>query len=70
MWSVGHAVLRAHDAGAWVVQSCVCVDGKGEILMDESVYFANLSNPTASITHTGDEREVQTWILANQLIDA
>ena len=37
--------------------SCVCVGHKGEVLMDESVYFANLQNPNGSIKHSGDERE-------------
>ena len=35
--------------------SCVCVDHQGEVLMGESVYFANLKNPNGSIRHTGDE---------------
>mmetsp|Transcript_12544 Transcript_12544/g.25488 ORF Transcript_12544/g.25488 Transcript_12544/m.25488 type:complete len:632 (-) Transcript_12544:150-2045(-) len=35
--------------------SCVCVDHKGNVLMGESVYFANLRNPNGSIRHTGDE---------------
>ena len=35
--------------------SCVCFDNKGQVLMGESVYFANLNNPNGSIRHTGDE---------------
>ena len=35
--------------------SCVCVDNQGNVLMGESVYFANLKNPNGSIRHTGDE---------------
>jgi len=37
--------------------SCVGVDARGNILLDESVYFADLSNSNGSIMHTGDERE-------------
>lgn len=37
--------------------SCVAIDTDGKIDMRESVYFANLSNPNGSITHSGDERE-------------
>ena len=37
--------------------SCVGVDAKGKVLMDETVYFADLVNSNKSIVHTGDERE-------------
>jgi len=37
--------------------SCVGVDAKGSVLMDETVYFADLSNSNGSIRHSGDERE-------------
>lgn len=35
--------------------SCVCVGLRGELLMEESVYFANVRNPSGSIRHSGDE---------------
>lgn len=35
--------------------TCVCVDNNGQIMMQETVYFANLKNPNGSIRHTGDE---------------
>ena len=37
--------------------SCVAVDHSGNILLDESVYFADLSNSNGAIRHSGDERE-------------
>ncbi|KAK3267060.1 hypothetical protein CYMTET_24357 [Cymbomonas tetramitiformis] len=37
--------------------SCVCLDSKGNVLLDESVYYGNLANSNKSMTHTGDERE-------------
>lgn len=37
--------------------SCVGVDARGNVLMDETVYFADLSNSNGSIRHSGDERE-------------
>jgi len=37
--------------------SIVAIDTDGKVDMKESVYFANLSNPNGSITHSGDERE-------------
>jgi len=37
--------------------SCVCMSARGEVLMDETVYFAKLSNTNGAIRHTGDERE-------------
>jgi len=37
--------------------SCVAIDIHGKVDMRESVYFANLKNPSGSIVHSGDERE-------------
>jgi len=34
--------------------SCVAVDGRGNILMDETVYFGDLVNSNASLLHSGD----------------
>ena len=34
--------------------SCVAIDKKGNILMDETVYFGDLVNSNGSITHSGD----------------
>ena len=42
--------------------SCVAIGTDGNILLNESVYFANLSNPNGSITHSGDEREGLTSV--------
>mmetsp|Transcript_12705 Transcript_12705/g.19680 ORF Transcript_12705/g.19680 Transcript_12705/m.19680 type:complete len:592 (-) Transcript_12705:71-1846(-) len=37
--------------------SCVAVGNNGNVLMDETVYFADLINSNRSIRHSGDERE-------------
>jgi len=37
--------------------SCVAIGIDGKVMLDESVYFANLKNPNRSIVHSGDERE-------------
>ena len=37
--------------------SCCAFDAKGNLIMDDSVYFGNLHNPTNSIIHSGDEQE-------------
>ena len=37
--------------------SCVAVDFKGNILMNETVYYGNLVSPNGAIRHSGDERE-------------
>jgi len=37
--------------------SCVAISFKGEVLMGECVYFANLQSQSGAIRHTGDERE-------------
>ena len=37
--------------------SCVAVGNKGDVLMEETVYFANLKNPNGSIIHSGDEQQ-------------
>ncbi|CAB9506210.1 Tellurium resistance protein [Seminavis robusta] len=37
--------------------ACVAVDTKGNISMDNSVYYGNLSNPNESIVHSGDSRD-------------
>ncbi|KAL7530634.1 hypothetical protein ACHAXR_003604 [Thalassiosira sp. AJA248-18] len=42
--------------------SCVAVGTDGKVLLDESVYFANLKNPNQSIVHSGDEREGLTSV--------
>jgi tellurium resistance protein TerZ len=35
--------------------SCVAVDRQGNILLDETVYYGNLTNSNASLVHSGDE---------------
>ena len=35
--------------------SCVAMSQTGEVLMDETVYYGNLSNSNQSIVHSGDE---------------
>jgi stress response protein SCP2 len=35
--------------------SCVAVGYRGEILMDETVYYGNLANSNSSVVHSGDE---------------
>jgi stress response protein SCP2 len=35
--------------------TCVAVDHSGQVLMDETVYYGNLSNSNLSIQHSGDE---------------
>lgn len=37
--------------------SCVAVNSMGNVLMDETVYFGDLSNSNKSIYHSGDEQE-------------
>jgi len=37
--------------------SCIALDAKGGLLMEETVYFARLHNPSNSIRHTGDETD-------------
>ena len=37
--------------------SCVGIDQHGKILMDETVYFADLTNTNGAMRHSGDERE-------------
>ena len=37
--------------------SCVAIDGQGNILMDETVYFGDLINSNKSIRHSGDALE-------------
>ena len=37
--------------------SCVAVDAKGQISMDNSVYYGNLANSNGSIKHSGDSRD-------------
>ena len=37
--------------------SCVALDKNGNILLNETVYYGNLSNSNRSIVHSGDERE-------------
>lgn len=37
--------------------SCVAIGTDGNVLLSESVYFANLKNPNGSVVHSGDERE-------------
>ena len=37
--------------------SCVAIDASGKILMNETVYFGDLSNSNGSIRHSGDEQE-------------
>ena len=37
--------------------SCVGVSAQGRVLLDETVYFADLVNSNGSIRHSGDERE-------------
>ena len=37
--------------------SCVAIDPAGNILMNETVYFGDLSNSNGSIKHSGDEQE-------------
>jgi tellurium resistance protein TerZ len=34
---------------------CVAIDTYGNVLMNETVYYGNLSNPNGSIVHAGDE---------------
>lgn len=34
--------------------ACVALDNKGNVMMDDSVYYGNLTNMTKSITHSGD----------------
>ena len=36
--------------------SVVAVSGQGQVLMEETVYFANLKNSNGSIAHSGDEQ--------------
>jgi tellurium resistance protein TerZ len=35
--------------------SCIAVGYRGEILMDETVYYGNLANSNRSVVHSGDE---------------
>ena len=37
--------------------SCVSVDSQGNVLMDETVYFGDLTNSNGAMRHSGDERE-------------
>ena len=37
--------------------SCVGIDRRGKVLMDETVYFADLTNTNGAMRHSGDERE-------------
>jgi hypothetical protein len=37
--------------------SCVAVSAAGRVLLDESVYYADLINSNGAIRHTGDEKE-------------
>ena len=37
--------------------SCVAIDGQGNIVMDETVYFGDLMNSNKSIRHSGDALE-------------
>jgi len=63
--SKGHSLLKV--GLGWSVASrqqpidldvsCVALGTDGNILLSESVYFANLYNPNRSIVHSGDERE-------------
>jgi stress response protein SCP2 len=36
--------------------SCVCIDHHGQVLLQESVYYGNLSNSNMSVYHSGDSR--------------
>ena len=49
--------------------SIVAIDAQGEVDIKESVYFANLSNPNGSITHSGDEREGMTSVAGSDTDD-
>ena len=37
--------------------SCVAMSDKGQILLNECAYFAQLRSASGAITHTGDEQE-------------
>eukprot|EP00804_Cyclotella_cryptica_P029949 CCRYP_020082-RA/>CCRYP_020082-RA protein AED:0.34 eAED:0.34 QI:0/0.5/0.66/1/0.5/0.33/3/143/639 len=52
-WDVTHDQRHPIDLDV----SCVAVGTNGQVLMGETVYFSNLSNPNGSIQHSGDERE-------------
>ena len=50
-WEMERGVAVDLDA------SCVAVGRTGSVLMDETVYYANLANSNHSVTHSGDEKE-------------
>ena len=37
--------------------SCVAIDANGNVMMNETVYFGELSNSNGSVKHSGDEQE-------------
>ncbi|EJK45865.1 hypothetical protein THAOC_35499, partial [Thalassiosira oceanica] len=49
--------------------SCVAIDARGKVSMDETVYFSNLQNPSGSIVHSGDEREGSARVLGSDTDD-
>uniref|UniRef100_A0A7R9WM40 C2 domain-containing protein n=1 Tax=Craspedostauros australis TaxID=1486917 RepID=A0A7R9WM40_9STRA len=51
-WDADFNLKNAVDLDA----ACVALDRNGKFLMDETVYYGNLSNRNGSITHSGDER--------------
>jgi len=40
--------------------SCVALDSKGNVDLEETVYYGNLANSNKSITHSGDKRQGNT----------
>ena len=51
-------MLKAGREAIDLDTSCVALSDRGEVIMEECVYFAQLRSKSGALVHTGDEQEV------------